>query len=184
MKNSKISCLALLFSLFFIGEACANIVFPAISHQFMISMVVRSYYSVVMAVLILIVEAFFIRKLFAVNFIWSFLVSFAINLISSLIGIILTGVLFGKGSLTGIFGVLGYRNMRLGTYLGLVPGYLLTVILEGLLLVLIALLVRKKLGIRAIFKTSLVMNVYSYIIIALGVLIADIISKGAVFKTY
>ena len=55
--------------LFFVRNSYANIVFPAITHQFMISAVVRSYWSIVMAISILIIETFFIQKLFAINYI-------------------------------------------------------------------------------------------------------------------
>lgn len=174
----------LLFCLFLTEIAYANIVFPAIAHQFMVSMVVRSYYSVVMAVLILAIEAFFIRRLFLINFIWCLILAFTINLISSVFGVILTSVFFGRGDLVGISGILGYKDMRLGTYLGLIPGYVITFVLEGFLLALFALLIKRKLKLTSIFRASIVMNLFSYIVILLGVFIADIATRGQVFRTF
>ncbi|MDD5596107.1 MAG: hypothetical protein PHY94_07710 [Candidatus Omnitrophica bacterium] len=164
--------------------AYANVVFPAIANQFMISTVVRSYYSVLMAILILFIEAIFIRKLFSINFIWSFIISFVINLLSSIAGMALTGLTFGSGRLTGIAGILGYKNMRLGTYLGLIPGYFLTVILEGCLLILVALVINSKVKRASIFKTSMTMNLFSYLVILVGIIIADIATGGKVFNTF
>lgn len=168
--------------LFYVEEAYANVVFPAIAHQFMVSMVVPSYYSVVMAVMILLIEAFFIRKVLTTNYIISFVISFVINLISSVIGAFLTGAIFGVGGREGIFGILGYSNMRLGTYLGMFPGYVLTVLLEGLVLFLVALLIRRRSKMTACMKTSAIMNFFSYLVILIGVLAADVITKGASLK--
>ncbi|MDD5596135.1 MAG: hypothetical protein PHY94_07855, partial [Candidatus Omnitrophica bacterium] len=124
------------------------------------------------------------RSLFSMNFIWSFIISFLLNFISSIAGVVLTSLVFGSSRLSGIAGVLGYKNMRLGTYLGLIPGYILTVILEGCLLILIALMVDNKIKKAAIFKTSVLMNLFSYIIIFIGIIIADIATGGQVFKTF
>jgi hypothetical protein len=171
-----------------VKDAYANVIFPAIARQFMVSMVVPSYYSVAMAVLILLIEAFFIHKLFTVNYIISFVISFIINLISSVVGAFLTGAIFGVGGREGILGILGYNNMRLGTYLGMLPGYVLTVLLEGLLLFLIGLMVnliiKRKISMAACMKTSAIMNFFSYLVIIVGVFIADLVTKGANFKTY
>ncbi|MDD4899547.1 MAG: hypothetical protein PHT31_02930 [Candidatus Omnitrophica bacterium] len=182
MKNSTIMGLIALFCL--TTFAYANVVFPAIANQFMVSVVVRSYYSVIMAILILFIEATFIRKLFLLNFIWSFIIAFVINFLSSVAGMALTGLSFGSGRLTGIAGILGYKDMRLGTYLGLIPGYFLTVILEWCLLILVALIISSKVKRAAIFKTSVLMNLFSYIIIFAGIIIADIATGGQVFKTF
>jgi hypothetical protein len=168
----------------FCGPAYANLVFPAIAHQFMVSAVVPSYYSVLIAVLILIVEAGFIRKLFAVNFFLALSISFVINLISSAVGIFLAAVFFGNGGLEGIMGVLGYKSMRAGTYLGLIPGYVFTVLLEGVLLILMAKLIKIKIGITSVFKVSAFMNSCSYGIILAGVIISDFLTKGKVFQSF
>ena len=169
--------------LIFVKSSYADLVFPAIAHQFMISLVVPSYYSVIIAVLILLVESFFIQKILVINYIISFIISFIINLISSIAGVFIVTLLEGwtRDICMGLF---GYSNMRLGTYLGMIPGYILTVLLEGVLLFLIALIIRNKQKIISCMKTSAIMNCCSYLIILIGVIIADIMTKGANFKTY
>ncbi|MFA5200469.1 MAG: hypothetical protein WC442_06180 [Candidatus Omnitrophota bacterium] len=169
--------------LFFTESLYADIVFPAIAHQFMVSLVVPSYYSIVLAVLIILVETFFIQRLFTLNFIISVILSFIINLISSVAGVF-TVIFLEVWTRDICMGIFGYSNMRLGTYLGMIPGYVLTVLLEGILLFLITPIIRKKLQIMDCIKTSALMNVCSYLIILIGVALADIITKGANFKTY
>jgi hypothetical protein len=187
-KMTKIKHLLVLFitivMLLFIGKnSYADIVFPAIAHQFMVSLVVPSYYSVIMAVLVLLVETLFIQKLFTVNYIFSFVISFMINLISSIVGVFVVSLFEPAMRVIGI-GIFGYSNMRLGTYLGMIPGYILTVLLEGVLLFLIALVIRKKSEIISCLKVSTIMNFCSYLIILIGIIIADFMTKGANFKTY
>jgi len=180
----RIKMLMIVFSLlFFSTKAYADIVFPAIAHQFMVGMVVPSYYSVIMAVLILLIETFFIQKLFAINYIISFIVSFIVNLISSILGVFIVGFL-ELGTRYICMGLFGYSNMRLGTYLGMIPGYLLTVLCEAALLFQIALMIKKKVKTTECIKTSAIMNFLSYLIILIGVIIADIVTKGANFKTF
>jgi len=175
-KLLKCFLIATLGILFFSKTAHADMVFPAIAHQFMIISVIPSYWPIVMAALILIVEAFFIKKLLSISFILSLINSFAINLISSIAGIFITNV-FSSG-------IFAYDNMRAGTYLGLIPGYILTVLLEAALLFLITLLIKQKLKVDSLIKTTMTMNFFSYLIILLGMIIADIITKGANFSTY
>jgi len=184
----KLKCLSgllitVVMVLFCVRDSYANLVFPAVAHQFMVSLVIPSYWSIVMALLILIVETFFIKKLFTVNYIISFIFSFIINAISSIAGaFIVTFFEFPARKISG--GIFAYANMRLGTYVGMVPGYILTVLLEGVLLFLIALIMKKKLKMSPCMKTSAIMNCFSYLIIIIGVIIADIMTKGANFKTY
>ena len=170
--------LFLLTSLFLCGKAHANIVFPAISHQFMISTVVQSYHSVLMAIMILLVETYFIQELFSCKFIAGFALSFLINLASSLAGIFLLALPFAGAN------VLAYGNMRMGTYLGLVPGYIFTVMIEILLLFIIAKAIKQKIKGRELVKTAVIMNFFSYVIIVAGIAIADYLTKGEIFKTY
>ena len=168
----------LLVSLFLCGKVHANIVFPAISHQFMISSIVQSYHSILMAVMILLIETYFIQELFSCKFIAGFALSFLINLASSLAGIFLLALPFAGAN------VLAYGNMRYGTYLGLIPGYIFTVIIEILLLVFIAFAIKQKNKGREIIKLSVIMNFFSYIIIIAGIAIADYLTKGEIFKPY
>ena len=184
MKKSIVLPVFLLFFVSWLGFAYADLVFPAIAHQFMVSMVVPSYYSIILAVMILAIEAYFIKKLFAVSFVFSFVLSFIVNLISSAAGAFLTTIFFGRGGLEGIMGILGYRDMRFGTYLGLVPGYIFTVILEGFLLILSGKLINKETRLKPVFKTSTFMNLYSYAIILISIVFADILTKGKVFRTF
>ena len=72
--------------------------------------------------------------------------------------------------------------MRLGTYLGLIPGYVSTVLLEGLLLFLITLVIKRKPLMTISMKTSAIMNFFSYMIILFGILIVDFMTKGANFE--
>lgn len=177
MKKINIILITILIILLSsVCNAYANIVFPAIAHQFMVSIVVPSYWSMILAILILIIESLFISKLFRLNFIFSFILSFFINLISSVSGVFITNF-FSDG-------IFAYKNMKLGTYLGMIPGYVLTVILEGLLLFLISLLIKIKIRLFNCIKTSIIMNLFSYLILLAGILIADFATKGKVFNTY
>lgn len=182
-KKTALLIIPLLF-LFLLKSARANIVFPAIAHQFMVSVVVPSYYSVIMAVLILTIEAVFIGKLFSINFARSFVFSFIINLLSSAAGAVITSIFLGRGSLSGLAGVFAYRDMKLGTYLGLFPGYVLTVIFEWFLLLLAPVAAKSMLRRGLIFKTCVIMNLSSYIILILGIFLADVLTGGEVFKAF
>lgn len=155
----------------------ANIVFPAISHQFMMTMVTAQY-SVLLAAVILAVETFFIKKILNIGVFVSFLFSFLVNLVSSFVGVMLTAVLFGRSG-SGIF---GYSNMRLGTYIGLIPGYMLTVVIEWLILFFLVKAADKNVRAGTVFKSSLIMNFFSYCVIFLGVAAADLITKGEIFN--
>jgi hypothetical protein len=178
INNMLMGILAISFSFIFCDKTHANIVFPAIAQQFMASVVIRSYWSVVLAALIVIIETIFLKRLLSLNSGFSFLASFAVNLISSVCGIIIVTVLpiYHKGS------ILAYSNMRLGTYLGLLPGYLLTIVLEGLVLVWIARLIAKKVNISRCMKMSAIMNLISYLILLVGIVIADVMTGGQNFK--
>ena len=81
-------------------------------------------------------------------------------------------------------GVFSYGNMRLGTYLGLIPGYILTVLLEGVVLFLIARVIKRKVKIIDCAKTSMFMNFFSYLVILAGIFIVDFFTGGKYFQTY
>ena len=164
-------------------EAQANLVFPAIAHQFMVSLVVPSYYSVVLAILVLFVEALFIRKFFQRGWIYSFGLSFFVNLTSSIVGVFVVTYLEGM-TREVCRGTFGYSNMRLGTYLGMIPGYFITVVLEGMLLLGSSKLFGINLNTRGIGKLSFMMNLCSYTVLFLGILFADLLTGGQSFKTY
>ena len=175
--------------LFFVKNSYADMVLPAILHQFMISMIVPFYYSVILAVLIVSVETFFLQRLFTTkkslfNFILNFVLSFIINLLSSILGALIL-VLLNEHRGDIFSGVFGYADMRLGTYLGMIPGYALTVLIEGILLFLIAqiinLIIERKLKFISCMKTSIIMNCCSYLILLIGVIIVDIMTKGSNF---
>jgi len=173
MKTSSIIILAVVsFLLFKATNVYADIVFPAIANQFAVSFVVGSYWSVVMALLIVLIEAIFIKQLLSLNYLIAFIYSFIINLISSAVGILITSIpYYGEN-------IFAYDNMRFGTYLGLIPGYILTVLLEGLLLILCVLLLKRKKKALDCFKTSALMNFCSYLILLIGIIIADVVTKG------
>ena len=182
-KNNKILLLLLLSSLV-CQKSQADIVFPAIAHQFMVSLVFPSYYSVLLAVLVLLIEGFFIKKYFGKNWIYGLGLSFLINLISSVFGVfVVTFLEFPTRAMC--MGIFGYQNMRLGTYLGMFPGYFLTVLVEWLLLLCWAKLFSKdKFEPKNLLNLSVMMNFFSYLVLFFGVFIADIVTHGQNFKTY
>ncbi|MCK9573048.1 MAG: hypothetical protein M0R20_01415 [Candidatus Omnitrophica bacterium] len=181
-KILKISLIAILGVLFFIKNSYADMVFPLISHQFIVRLAVPPYYSIIMAALILLIEVFFIRNLFATSYIISFFFSFIVNLISSIAGVFIIFCL----DLLVLIGIelFSYFTMRLGIYLGIILGYVLTVLLEGVLLFPIALVIKKRVKMSSCMKTSAIMNLCSYLIILIGVIITDIFTKGANFQIY
>lgn len=176
--------LLVLFFILICQKAQANIVFPAIAHQFMVSLVIPSYYSVLLAVLVLLVEAYFIKKFFQKNWIFALGWSFLINFISSIAGVfIVTFLEYPTRALC--MGIFGYSNMRLGTYLGMVPGYFITVLIEWLLLLLLTkLFFKNKYEPMNLFNLSLIMNICSYLLLLAGIFLADIMTNGQNFKTY
>jgi hypothetical protein len=179
MEKKTLIIVILLFLLGLSSEAYANIVFPAISHQFTITVIIGRSPSLFVAILILLVEAMFIKKLLSMAFLKAFALSFLVNLITSVIGFFLLSFAFsGSGH------IFTYGNMKLGTYLGLIPGYILTVLIEGFLIKLLPLIRRKNIGFKSAFKTVAIMNAASYAIIFASVLIADLVTKGGCFKTY
>jgi hypothetical protein len=178
MKRASTITLAVLSLLLFkTADVYADIVFPAIANQFAVAFVVGFYWSVVMALLILFIEAAFIKNLLSLNYFTALIFSFIINLISSVAGVIITAIPFGHGG-----NIFAYGNMKFGTYLGLIPGYILTVLLEGSVLVLCALLLKRKKTALECFKTSALMNFCSYLVLLAGIIIADVMTKGNNFN--
>jgi hypothetical protein len=102
-----------------------------------------------------------------------------LNLISSVAGVIITAIHFGHGG-----NIFAYGNMKFGTYLGMIPGYIVTVLLEGLFLVLCVFLLKREKRALDCFKTSALMNFCSYLILLAGILIADIVTKGKNFNIH
>lgn len=178
IKNILLPITALLF-IFLHSNAYANMTFPAIAHQFMVSNVVPFYYSVLIAILILAIETYFIKKLLSCRLIQGFTLSFVVNLASSIVGLLLSGIILAISPLAARY--LGYGNMRLGTYLGLMPGYILTIIIEGIFLLVIAHLMHKEVPRKAVFRISVFMNLFSYFVLLAGILISDILTKGEIF---
>lgn len=181
----KISIIVLIVNLLFLFNlsiAYANIVFPAVANQFMSATVLGGpYLTVSVALLILLVETFFIKRLLCSNYLAAFCVSFAINFISSVAGIF--GSVFISGYLENK-NIFAYGNMRLGTYFGLIPGYVLTVLLEWVVLTMFKMALKLKKTDLDCLKTSVIMNLYSYIVLFAGILIADILSSGQNFRAY
>ena len=180
-KNLTI-ILVIIFTLSYIRSAHADLAFPAISHQFAVSMVIPAYYSIVLAVLILFIEGYFIKEFLLKSWIYGFGVSFLINLFSSILGIFITSFLevMTRGICKGIF---GYNNMRLGTYIGMIPGYGLTVLVEWLMLLCwVKCLCKNKFEPKNLFILSSKMNFFSYLILLAGIFIADVMTKGQNFR--
>lgn len=173
--------LPVLFLGFFCKETQADVVFPAIAHQFAASLVIPSYYSILLAIFVLLIEVYFIKKFFLITFLYGFGLSFLINLFSSILGLVIVTFL---ESLTReiCMGIFSYSNMRLGTYLGMIPGYGITVLIEWLMLLTWAkLFCRNKFEPKNLFKLSLIMNFCSYLVLLFGILMADIITHGRSF---
>ena len=176
--------LSILFLDFICHSAQADIVLPAIAKQFAVSSVVPSYYSILLAICVLLIEAYFIKKLFEKNFLYGFGLSFFINLFSSILGIFITDILafLTRKICMDIF---GYSNMRVGTYLGMIPGYGITVLVEWFMLLAWAkLFCSDKFKPKNLFKLSLIMNFCSYLVLVLGILIADLITHGQNFQSF
>lgn len=172
-----------LFVVFLCEKAQADIVFPAIAHQFAVSLVIPSYYSILLAVAVLIIEGFFIKRFFIKNWFYSLGLAFLINFASSILGVFIVSFLefFTRSICMGIF---GYANMRIGTYLGMMPGYVITVLVEWLLLLNWTLLrCKNRFESKNLFKLSLMMNFSSYLILLLGIFLADILTHGKNFIT-
>ena len=174
---TKVSVIFLLV-MFNAINAYADIVLPAIANQFAVSFALNGEgwgCSIIIGILILIVEAFFIKKLLFLSFSSAFGYSFAINLASSFVGILITSFAFsGKN-------IFAYGNMRFGTYLGMIPGYVFTVLIEGLLLILCSALLKRSNKVSECFKTSVIMNFCSYLILLVSLIVADFLTKGQNF---
>ncbi len=175
MKSWFIFSLMLLLILFSASVARANIILPAVANQFAVSFVVSFYWSVLLALAILSIETLFIRNCLSIKIAASFFVSFLLNFASSVAGVFIM-------SMTFVIPVFQYENMRLGTYLGMVPGYLLTVLLEGIILLLIVWIFRKKKTAAGVMKVTAIMNFFSYLLILTGVLLADVLTGGKNFQ--
>ncbi len=167
----------ILFILLFPFQAYADIIFPAIVRQFSITFVVGWCASIAIAFLIVLSETFFLKKLLHYKTLPTFLLSFIINFISSLAGFFL---LFFPSDLNGH--ILMYGNMRLGVYLSLPIGYLLTVMVEFLTLAMFFIL-KKNLTLKSLLKTTTIMNAFSYLILLCAIIFADIISHGKCFQS-
>ncbi len=175
--------LPVLFLGFFCKETQADLVFPAITHQFAASLVIPSYYSILLAVFVLLIEAYFIKKFFSRTFFYGFGLSFLINLFSSILGFVIVSCLESWARDISI-GIFSYDNMRLGTYLGMIPGYGITVLVEWLMLLAwVKLFCRNKFEPKNLFKLSLIMNFCSYLVLLFGILMADIITHGRNFTS-
>lgn len=178
MKTSSkrfITCsLVSIFAYVLCKEAYANMIFPAVSRQFA-SYFVTGYYSIAIAIAILAIEARFLQKLLSFRYVWAFVLSFICNTISSFSGFYWSTI-FPNSS------IFAYGNMRLGTYLGLIPGYALTVVVEGIFLTVLFCLITEKTRPRTVFKTSMIMNLASYGILLIAILCADWLSHGKIFS--
>ena len=152
--------------------AFADMILPAIVYQFLGAGFGPSAFPIALAILF--IEAYFIKRLLTVRNIPAFIVSFWVNLISSAVGLVVLWTFFAKG-------MFGWDNMKLGVYIGMIPGYILTVMFECMLLIIAGLILRKKLSIEASLKISLEMNFYSYALLTVTVLVADLVTKGRFF---
>lgn len=152
--------------------AHANLVLPAIANQFAVSFAVPFYWSVALAVLILVVEAVFIGRQLALDFISSFVAAFLINLATSVLGVVVSVIPFGSGK-----NIFAYGDMRFGTLAGMVPGYVFTVLVEWGLLLLGSKISARGRSADGCFKTSAVMNLYSYALLAGAVILADMMKR-------
>ena len=147
----------------------------------MVSLVVPYYYSVLLAIAVLFTEGFFIKKYFQKNWVYGFGVSFLINLISSVLGFLILAFL-EYPTRAICMGIFGYENMRLGTYLGMIPGYFVTVVVEWLFLLCWArLFCKDKFEPKKLINLTIIVNFFSYLVLLGGVFIADIMTHGQNF---
>ena len=159
-------------------DAHADIVFPAIANQFAVTFVIGFYWSILIALLILVIETFFIKKLLNLNIFPTIVFSFGVNLLSSIAGVLIASfAVHGKN-------IFAYGNMRFGTYLGMIPGYGFSVLIEGLLLIVCASLLKRSVSLSNCLKISASMNLCSYMLLLLSIFIADFVSKGQVFNIH
>ena len=176
MKKILFVLMALLFST---QMAYADIVLPAIANQFVVMFAFAGagwWCAIIVAFLILIVETFFIKKLLSLNSSSAFGYSFAINFVSSVAGLVITLIPFSSGK-----NIFAYGDMRLGTYLGMIPGYVITVLIEWLLLIWCSEALKRNNKKFDCFKTSGGMNFCSYLILLVSLIIADVLTKGQNF---
>jgi len=166
----------LLLTIFNVVDAHADVVFPAISKQFAVTLVLGNYWAFLMAVTILAIEAVFIKKLFSCHIVVAFIASFGINFISSFVGILLSIFSFSGNH------IFAYGNKRLGAYLGMGPGYVMTVIIELIVLLIVMNALKQKIRFLACLKTSILMNFCSYALLLAGIFIADVLTHGDAFR--
>ena len=154
-------------------NAYANIMVPPVMHQFM-SFHWLGLFSIFIGIAIIIIESFFIRKLLSTKSYRSFQISFFINAASTLLGPVLMYFFYSALYFYGIpFGSYDKET----TWLAFIPGYVLTIIVEGLMLAQYAWIIKKEIQIKEVFKTATVMNFFSYLILMVTFAISPFVAK-------
>ncbi|MBF0387532.1 MAG: hypothetical protein HQL20_06715 [Candidatus Omnitrophica bacterium] len=128
--------MGLLGAIFLLGvvnstNVSADLVLPAIANQFAVSFAFIGagwWCSIIVGLLIVLVEAHFVKRLLTIKLPLAFVLSFMINFVTSVVGIMIAAFAFSGQN------IFAYGDMRFGTYLGMIPGYVFTVLIEGLLL--------------------------------------------------
>lgn len=168
-----------LFALFS-RDAYANIVMPLVYYQFKFIDFLGRVWSVVIILLILTIETYFIRKLYQRNLLFCFVIACLANLLSCLFGIFVFSCAiqsfnrFSQGE---------FLFSTWGIYVSFVPGYLLTVAIEWLILMLpLSFRINEKKKMGRSLKTSVFMNLYSYLLLVAAVTI--VLIKEIVIKRY
>jgi hypothetical protein len=182
MKKFTKILLSVLFLGLLCGKAQSNVVFGNALHEFSVSLIAPLYYLILLAIFVLFAEGYFIKKFFFKKILYGFGLAFLINFFSSILGVFIVNFLnFLTRHICGLF--FGYSTMKLGTYIVMIPGYVITVLAEWLLLLVWAkLFCKNKFEPKNLFKLSLIMNFCSYLVLLLGIFLVDIITHGQNFE--
>lgn len=132
------------------------------------------WFSILSVALVITVEAYCIKKLLSTTFRAACGWSFIINAITSCMGFFL--LFFPLPFLDYAAKILG--EWFAGVFFGLLPGYILTVAVEGLLLIGCSAILKRGRKAFDCYKTSVVMNFYSYLFLASSLIIAEFIKWG------
>lgn len=173
MKKAMLaSAIFSLFMLIDIANAYADISLPVVVGKFItLPFESRGWLcSIIVVILIIAIETFFVRKLLSLSFLSGFRFTFIINFVSSLFGFIITSIPIYYTKHPPPY----HDNMEL-FIMGMVPGYLITVLLEGLILIACSSGLQLRNRTFDCFKTSALMNFFSYLILLASVIIFDLL---------
>jgi len=168
--------IAIVAFLFISKDAYANIMVPSVMHQFM-SFHWLGLFSIFVGVTIITIESFFVRKLLSIKRFRAFRISFFINAASTLLGPILIYFFYSALSFYGLPFNYDFYSKEEVTWQAFIPGYVLTIIVEGLILLQYVWIIKREIQIKEVFKTALIMNFFSYLILMIVFAISPFVIK-------